>query len=79
MNERDAARRKLGIGREDEVFEYEFDFGDGWSHRCTVLEADVTPEDHYGVGQRAPLSEGIVPAPDSDVAHRSRLICAGAL
>jgi hypothetical protein len=45
----DPARRKLGVRREDEVFEYEFDFGDGWTHRCTVLEVDVTPEDHYGV------------------------------
>ncbi|MEX0650986.1 MAG: hypothetical protein WD186_03055 [Actinomycetota bacterium] len=40
----DAARRKLGVRREDEVFEYEFDFGDGWTHRCTVMEVDVTPE-----------------------------------
>jgi len=52
----DAARRKLGVRREDEVFEYEFDFGDGWTHRCTVMEVDVTPEDHYGVRPKGPVA-----------------------
>jgi hypothetical protein len=51
-----AARTKLARRHEDEVFEYEFDFGDGWVHRCTVLEVDVTPEDSYGVRPRGPVA-----------------------
>jgi hypothetical protein len=55
---RDSARSKIATRREGEVFEYEFDFdfGDGWTHRCTVLEVDVTPEDHYGVRPKGPVA-----------------------
>ena len=30
----------LGVGQ---TFQYVFDFGDGWEHRCTVLRDDVDP------------------------------------
>ena len=53
---REAARTKIGRRHEDEVFEYEFDFGDGWLHRCTVLEAEVDPEDVYGVRPKGPVA-----------------------
>ena len=53
---RDAARSKVARRDEHEVFEYEFDFGDGWTHRCTVLEADVQPEDIYGVRPKGPAA-----------------------
>ena len=51
-----AARTKLARRYEDEIFEFEFDFGDGWQHRCTVMEVDVTPEDHYGVRPKGPVA-----------------------
>lgn len=53
---REAARTKIAKRREGEVFEYEFDFGDGWKHRCTVLEAGVDPEDVYGVRPKGPVA-----------------------
>ena len=53
---REAARSKLGRREEGEVFEYEFDFGDGWKHRCTVLEAGVDPADVYGVRPKGPAA-----------------------
>lgn len=53
---RDAARSKIATRRVSEVFEYEFDFGDSWTHRCTVLEVDVTPEDVYGVRPKGPVA-----------------------
>ncbi len=52
---RDAARSKLARREEGEVFEYEFDFGDGWTHRCTVIEVGVDPEDVYGVRPKGPV------------------------
>jgi len=52
----DAARRKLGVRGQGEVFEYEFDFGDSWTHRCTVMDIGVTPEDHYGVRPKGPVA-----------------------
>jgi len=53
---REAARTKIGRRREGEVFEYEFDFGDSWKHRCTVLETEVDPEDVYGVRPKGPVA-----------------------
>ena len=53
---REAARSKIATRREGEVFEYEFDFGDGWTHRCTVLETGVAPEDHYGDRPKGPVA-----------------------
>ena len=56
VSNRDAARSKIARREEGEVFEYEFDFGDAWTHRCTVVEAGVTPEDHYGVRPKGPVA-----------------------
>lgn len=52
---RDAARTKIARRQLHEVFEYEFDFGDGWTHRCSVIEVDVPPEDVYGVRPKGPV------------------------
>lgn len=53
---REAARTKIGKRAEGEIFEYEFDFGDGWLHRCTVLEVEVDPDDVYGVRPKGPVA-----------------------
>ena len=38
-----------------ELFVYEFDFGDSWSHLCTVGPARIDPESEFGVVPRSPL------------------------
>ena len=53
---KDAARTKIARRLDGETFEYEFDFGDSWEHRCTVLETDVEPEDVYGVRPKGPVA-----------------------
>jgi hypothetical protein len=45
LGSRDAARTKIGRRAEGDVFEYEFDLGDSWMHRCTILGTGVSPED----------------------------------
>lgn len=63
-SERAAARTKVAKRTEGEVFEYEFDFGDSWEHRCTVLETGVVPEDAYGVRPKGPVAAwgwGMIP------------------
>ncbi|MGH2554658.1 MAG: IS1096 element passenger TnpR family protein [Actinomycetota bacterium] len=55
-SERAAARTKVAKRLEGEVFDYEFDFGDSWEHRCTVLETGVVPEDVYGVRPKGPVA-----------------------
>jgi Plasmid pRiA4b ORF-3-like protein len=37
----------LGLGS-GSTFEYVFDLGDDWRHRCEVRTVDVDPEDEYG-------------------------------
>jgi len=54
--EQAAARMKVAKRLEGEVFDYEFDFGDSWEHRCTVLETGVVPEDAYGVRPKGPVA-----------------------
>jgi len=42
---------KLKVARELEPgdeFEFVFDFGDDWRHRCRVLDEKVEPADEYG-------------------------------
>jgi len=46
---RDAARTRIARRATDEAFEFEFDFGDSWLHRCTVLSDGNDPADEYGV------------------------------
>jgi hypothetical protein len=38
---------KVGPGEE---FAFTFDFGDGWRHRCRVLEEKADPREEYGPG-----------------------------
>lgn len=42
LDERAVTLQQAGLRRGD-GFEYVFDFGDGWEHRCTVLRRDVDP------------------------------------
>jgi hypothetical protein len=53
---RDPGRSKIARRDDGEVFEFEFDFGDSWLHRCTVVEHDVTPEDVYGIKPKGPVA-----------------------
>lgn len=53
---RDAARSKIARRQAGETFEYEFDFGDSWIHRCTVLRTEVEPVDEYGVKPTGPVA-----------------------
>ncbi len=55
-SEREAARTKIARRLDGEVFDYEFDFGDSWEHRCTVVEMEVVPEDTYGVRPKGPVA-----------------------
>jgi hypothetical protein len=52
---------RLGLG---EQFVYEFDFGDSWTHLCTVAEQRIDPEQQLGVvpGRPLPLwGWGVIP------------------
>lgn len=42
LDEGEVTLQEAGLRRGDS-FEYVFDFGDGWEHRCTVLRRDVDP------------------------------------
>lgn len=53
---RDAARSKIARREVGEVFEFEFDLGDSWLHRCTVVEAGVDPIDEYGATPKGPVA-----------------------
>lgn len=50
---------KLKVAREvraGDEFEYVFDFGDNWQHRCTVLEEKVDPVEEYGPVPAGPVA-----------------------
>ncbi len=51
----DDRRARLGRLKPGEQFEYVFDFGDGWTHLCTVAEERVDPEQILGIASSAPL------------------------
>lgn len=53
---RDATRSKFARRQVGERFEFEFDFGDSWVHRCTVLEVGVDPVDVYGGKPKGPVT-----------------------
>jgi hypothetical protein len=53
---REAARTRVGRHGEGEVFEYEFDLGDSWMHRCTILETEVDPAEVYGARPKGPVA-----------------------
>ena len=49
---------RLKVAREmtaGEQFEYVFDFGDHWLHRCTVAETTVDPLREFGMVPLEPL------------------------
>jgi len=37
-------------------FIYVFDFGDDWTHLCTVVEASIDPREHTRYGSKRPLT-----------------------
>ncbi len=39
----------------DQTFEYVFDLGDDWLHRCVVMSTDVDPREEYGERPRKPV------------------------
>jgi Plasmid pRiA4b ORF-3-like protein len=51
----EAARTKIG-GRwlRGDSFLFEFDFGDSWEHRCSVMEMEVDPTEVYGKRPKGP-------------------------
>jgi hypothetical protein len=53
---RHASRAKIATRAKGELFEYEFDFGDSWLHRCTILETEVAPDDVYGKRPKGPVA-----------------------
>ena len=51
----DAHSTKLTALAKGERFAFEFDFGDGWTHLCTVGEERIDPLEDVGVTPREPL------------------------
>ena len=51
----DGAATRLSTSSLGEQFVYEFDFGDSWTHLCTVRPARIDPESEFGIVPRAPL------------------------
>ncbi len=47
LDERKIPLQQAGL-RPGDTFEYVFDFGDSWEHRCTVLRRDVDPAKESG-------------------------------
>jgi len=47
LDERKVTLQQAGL-RPGDPFEYVFDFGDRWEHRCTVLRRDVDPVKESG-------------------------------
>ena len=52
----DAEVAKLDVLACGEQFAFEFDFGDGWTHLCTVGNDKIDPSDEFGVTPRSPLA-----------------------
>ena len=51
----DAGTTKLSTLALGEQFVYEFDFGEGWTHLCTVGSELIDPEDELGIVPKSPL------------------------
>ena len=50
---------KLKVAREvkaGEEFEYVFDLGDNWRHRCSVLAEKADPAEEYGPAPKGPVA-----------------------
>jgi hypothetical protein len=52
----DAELAKLDVLACGERFAFEFDFGDGWTHLCTVGDDTIDPSAELGVTPRGPLA-----------------------
>lgn len=52
----DAELAKLDVLACGEQFAFEFDFGDGWTHLCTVGNDMIDPSAELGVTPRGPLA-----------------------
>lgn len=55
MSAIDDRSTKLAILKPGERFIYEFDFGDGWTHLCTVGEKRIDPLETLGIIPSEPL------------------------
>ncbi len=51
----DESRERLSNLHASQQFIYVFDFGDDWTHLCTVVEAGIDPHEVLGVVPNAPL------------------------
>ena len=51
----DETREHLSKLQASQQFIYVFDFGDDWTHLCTVVDASIEPHDVLGVVPNAPL------------------------
>jgi hypothetical protein len=51
----DETRELLSNLQASQQFIYVFDFGDDWTHLCTVVDASIEPHDVLGVVPNAPL------------------------
>lgn len=52
----DAATTNLGVLKPGERFAYEFDFGDSWTHLCTVDTRLINPSADWGFTPRLPTA-----------------------
>ena len=58
------ARLTLSRLKPGERFAYEFDFGDGWLHVCTVGDQRIDPEEELGIVPASPMPYwgwGVIP------------------
>ena len=51
----DDRRTKIGKHAAGKEFLFEFDFGDSWEHRCSVVETDAVPDELYGERPSRPV------------------------
>ncbi len=52
----DGAVTKLSTLTLGEQFVYEFDFGDSWTHLCTVASERIDPDEELGIAPSGPLT-----------------------
>jgi len=52
----DADATKVSTLSLEQQFIYEFDFGDSWTHLCTVGPEKIDPEDELGIVPKSPLA-----------------------
>jgi hypothetical protein len=52
----DESRERLSNLQASQQFIYVFDFGDDWTHLCTVIAAGIDPHEVLGVVPKCPLA-----------------------